>query len=309
MPKTTYPTGTCDACHARDRGDIIGGIYRSSSGEAELRELYAEATNALGVLVESRSVETPYGTTHVLVAGEPDAPPAVVFHGGNFLNPYSLAWMLPALRRFRVFAPDTVGHPGLSDQRRLPTRDDSYGMWACSVLSALQLDRASIIGTSYGGGIALRLCEVAPQRIERLVLHVSSSIATAPFVRIAAVGFPMLVYRFAPSRERLIRIARPLWGDDPDDLGLRILDTVLRQVRLEAALPRLSTREDLRTLQCPVLVVAATHDVLFPAELVLRRARHLMPSGLHTVELKGVHVPRNADLDRLRSSIREFCET
>jgi pimeloyl-ACP methyl ester carboxylesterase len=142
--------------------------------------LYAEATNALGVPVESRSIQTRYGETHVLVIGAArDAPAAVVFHGGNFLNPYSLAWMLPALTRFRVFAPDTVGHPGLSDQRRLSARDDSYGQWAADVLSALQLDQASIIGTSYGGGIALRLCEVAPQRIERLILHVPSSIATA----------------------------------------------------------------------------------------------------------------------------------
>ncbi len=270
--------------------------------------MYVEATNALGCPVESCDVQTPYGATHVLVTGARESPAAVVFHGGNFLNPYSLRWVLPALARFRVFAPDTIGHPGLSDQRRLSARDDSYGRWASAVLSALGVDQATIIGTSYGGGIALRLSEVAPARVERLILHVPSAIATAPFARIAAVGVPMLLYRFSPSRERLIRTVRPLWGNEPDDLGLRILDAVLRHVRLVVSLPRLSNAKDLIGLKCPVLVIAATQDVLFPADLVLRQARRLMPSLVNTARLEGHHVPGRAAIHQLRSYVREFCE-
>jgi pimeloyl-ACP methyl ester carboxylesterase len=287
----------------------MAGIYRSTSGEAKLHALYAEATGVLGCPLESRYLQTPYGLTHVLVTGAPESPAAVVFHGGNFLNPYSLSWMLPALAGFRVFAPDTVGHPGLSDQRRLSARDDSYGRWASAVLSALDIDRATVIGTSYGGGIALRLSEAAPHRIERLILHVPSAIATAPFARIAAVGVPMLLYRFSPSRERLIRTARPLWGNDPDDLGLRILDAVLRHVRLVVSLPRLTNVKDLSCLKCPVLVIAARQDVLFPADLVLRQAHRLMPSLVKSARLEGSHVPGSADLPQLRSWVREFCDT
>jgi pimeloyl-ACP methyl ester carboxylesterase len=118
----------------------------------------------------------------------------------------------------------------------------------------------------------------------------------------------MLLYRFAPGPKRLIQVARPLWGDKPDTLGLNILDAVLRHVRLEAVLPRLSAAEELSALKCPVLVAAATHDVLFPAGRVFKNARRLMPSLHRTVELEGMHVPGSADLHRLRSCVREFCE-
>ena len=85
----------------------MAGIYRSTSSEAKLHALYAEGTDGLGCPVESRYIRTPYGLTHVLVTGAPKSPVAEVFHGGNFLNPYSLSWMLPALAGFQVFAPDT----------------------------------------------------------------------------------------------------------------------------------------------------------------------------------------------------------
>src|SRR4030095_10199605 len=136
---------------------MAGSIYRSSAGETELRALYQEARGALGSACESHFVPTSYGATHVLVTGPASGPPAVVFHGGNFVGPYSLAWILPALAGHRVYAPDTVGHPGLSAQTRLSQRDQSYGQWAAAVLDGLGLDRGSAVGTSYGAGILLLL--------------------------------------------------------------------------------------------------------------------------------------------------------
>src|SRR5262249_29632277 len=136
---------------------MAASIYRSPAGETELRALYQEARAALGSACESHFVPTRYGATHVLVTGPASGPPAVVFHGGNFVGPYSLAWVLPALAGYRVYAPDTVGHPGLSAQTRLSPRDQSYGKWATAVLDGLGLDHVSVIGTSYGAAILLRL--------------------------------------------------------------------------------------------------------------------------------------------------------
>ena len=90
------------------------------------------------------------------MTGPDAAPPVVVLQGGNFLNPYSLAWMLPGLRERRVYAPDTIGHPGRSAQTRLSPMDHSYGVWIADLLDGLGLDRVPLIGSSYGAGIILR---------------------------------------------------------------------------------------------------------------------------------------------------------
>lgn len=66
-------------------------IYSSPAGRAEVFTLYEQAIDDLGVQVDRLSVDTRFGHTYVLVAGPESAPPLVVFHGGNFLGPLSMA--------------------------------------------------------------------------------------------------------------------------------------------------------------------------------------------------------------------------
>jgi pimeloyl-ACP methyl ester carboxylesterase len=285
---------------------MAGSIYRSVAGEAEIQALYQEARAALGSTCESRFVLTAYGSTHVLVTGPDDGPPAVVFQGGNFVSPYSLAWMLPALVGHRVYAPDTVGHPGLSAQTRLSPRDASYGRWAAAVLDELELGRVSAIGTSYGAGILLRLAELSPDRVERAVLHVPTGIAQAPLWRILRVALPMLLYRWRPRNVDLQRAVAPLCSEPLDDLGLRILGAVLQNVKLETGFPRLTSEADLAQFSAPTLVVAGELDPMFPAGRVLKRAGQIIPNLAATERLAGRHFPSRADLDHLQTAIISF---
>lgn len=281
-------------------------VYRTHRGRAEIMALYDEALSRLDQPVESRMVATPFGATHVLTTGPAGTPPVVVLHGGNFLNPYTLAWVLPGLRDRRVYAPDTPGHPGRSAEIRLSPRDDSYGRWVVGLLNALGLDRASFVGTSYGAGILLRVATAAPERLERAVLHVPSSIALGSARRmIVEAALPMLRYRFAPSQERLERAARPLSTEPLDDLGLRMLGAVYRHVRLETRFPRRASRAPLAAFAAPTLVLAAEDDLFFPAHLVLPRTRVILPRAV-TGALPGGHFPSAPTREELQDRIRRF---
>jgi pimeloyl-ACP methyl ester carboxylesterase len=272
----------------------------------EIHGLYHEARTALGRACASHIVPTTHGETHVLVTGPVDAPPVLVFHGGNFVGPYTLAWVLPVLDRFRVYAPDTVGHPGLSAQTRLSPRDLSYGRWAAEVLDGLGLERVSAIGTSYGAGILLRLAELAPDRIERAVLHVPAGIDQAPLWQIVRVALPMLLYRWRPREADLRRSVAPLCPEPLDALGLRILGAVLRTVKLETGLPYLANGRALMQFTAPTLVVAGAFDPLFPGNRVLARSREVIPNLVGAELLAGRHIPSRADVVRLRTIIGRF---
>ena len=87
-------------------------IYSSPAGRTEVLALYEQAIDELGIQVDHLSVDTRFGHTHVLVAGPECAPPLVIFQGGNFLGPLSTAWFRPLMEEWRVYAPDTIGHPG-----------------------------------------------------------------------------------------------------------------------------------------------------------------------------------------------------
>lgn len=257
-------------------------LYKTAEGRERLLALYDAAVGRLEVGVDGRVtrrwIDTSFGATHVLDMGPADAPPLVVFQGGNFLNPLTLAWLAPLTERYRLLAPDTVGHPGLSDERRLSPRDASYGRWAVEVLDGLELDRAPVVGISYGAGIALRLAGVAPDRIAAAALLVPAGFVAPPIVPLLRrVVAPMLAYLARPSDVRLSRAVRPMFGGQPDPVWTEAIGAVFDHVRLASGMPTPATRTELHAFAAPTLVLAAELDPFFPGEVVARTAREVVP--------------------------------
>jgi pimeloyl-ACP methyl ester carboxylesterase len=78
-------------------------------------------------------------------------------------------------RDFRVIAPDLLGH-GHSDKPRSDYSLGGYAVWLRDFMDALGIARATVIGQSLGGAIALQLAYQHRQRCERLVLIASSGL-------------------------------------------------------------------------------------------------------------------------------------
>jgi pimeloyl-ACP methyl ester carboxylesterase len=98
-----------------------------------------------------------------------DGPVLLLIHG---IAGSSAAWreVMPTLaERYTVLAPDLIGH-GHSAK---PLGDYSLGAYASGMrdlLGALGIERASVVGQSFGGGVALQLAYQHPECCERLVL-------------------------------------------------------------------------------------------------------------------------------------------
>jgi hypothetical protein len=117
---------------------------------------------------------------------------------------------------------------------------------------------------------------------------------------------PMLLYRLRPTREYLLRAARPILTE-PEDLAVRQLGAIYQYVRLDTGLPRMATAEELRGVREPVAVFASEDDVFFPARAVLPRARQLFPNLVHARCLWGCrHVPARTALDGVNDYLRAF---
>jgi pimeloyl-ACP methyl ester carboxylesterase len=98
-----------------------------------------------------------------------DGPVLLLIHG---IAGSSAAWreVMPTLaERYTVIAPDLIGH-GHSAK---PLGDYSLGAYASGMrdlLGALGVERATVVGQSFGGGVALQLAYQHPECCERLVL-------------------------------------------------------------------------------------------------------------------------------------------
>ncbi|HEV3225870.1 MAG TPA: alpha/beta fold hydrolase [Acidimicrobiales bacterium] len=120
-------------------------------------------------------------------AGPVDAPVICFVHG---IAGSSSTWT-PVMQRlegqYRVIAPDLLGH-GASAK---PRGDYSLGAYASGIrdlLVVLGHERATFVGHSLGGGIAMQLAYQFPEMCERLVLTCSGGLGKEvnPLLRVVA---------------------------------------------------------------------------------------------------------------------------
>jgi pimeloyl-ACP methyl ester carboxylesterase len=119
-----------------------------------------------------------------------DGPDVVVLIHG--ITGSSATWVdvMPALaEHYTVVAPDLLGH----GQSAKPMGDYSLGAYASGVrdlLGALGYERATVVGHSLGGGVAMQLAYQFPERCERLVLVSSGGLGREVHALLRAATLP-----------------------------------------------------------------------------------------------------------------------
>jgi len=147
----------------------------------------------VGLRVDAGGIGTNY-----LHSGE-GAPVLLVHGSGPGVSAYS-NWRLtiPALaQRFAVYAPDIVGFGFTDRPEGFRYSMDTWRAHLLAFADALGLERFSIVGNSFGGGLALSMAVHAPERVDRLVLMGS-----------VGVSFPITpgldaVWGYEPSLEAM----------------------------------------------------------------------------------------------------------
>jgi pimeloyl-ACP methyl ester carboxylesterase len=135
-------------------------------------------------------------------------PPVVLIHG--MVNS-SRHWERVALRladRYTLIAPDLIGH----GDSATPRGDYSLGAHAAVIrdlLAVLGVERATIVGHSLGGGVAMQFFYQFPQRVERLVLVSSGGLGheVSPLLRTAALPGASALLAAAADRHVLAGLA------------------------------------------------------------------------------------------------------
>jgi pimeloyl-ACP methyl ester carboxylesterase len=260
----------------------------------------------VGATVDAAGIGTNY-----LEAGSGD--PVVLIHGsGPGVTAYA-NWRLviPALaEEFHVLAPDMVGF-GFSER----PADVTYGVqtWADQVvgfLDAMNLSKASLVGNSFGGSIALRVAAQHPERVDKLVLMGSMG-----------VPFPITeglerVWGYEPSFESMRAVldvfaySRDLVNDELAEVRFRASTQEGFQESFSAMFPAprqrwveaQTTPEDaIRALPHHTLVIHGREDQVIPVQTSYDLARLIDNADLHVFSHCGhwSQIERSADFNRI----------
>src|SRR5689334_11230577 len=129
---------------------------------------------AIGKDVDANGIRTNY-----LEAGSGDRHVVLVHGSGPGVTAYA-NWrgVLPELGKdFHVVAPDMVGFGYSERPKGVTYRLDTWADQTVAVMDALGIEKADLVGNSFGGAIALRLTTRHPDRVDKLVLMGSVGVA------------------------------------------------------------------------------------------------------------------------------------
>lgn len=260
---------------------MSGSIYRTPEGREAILARYAQRLAGLPLPAASRTVDTRFGATHLLLAGPEEASPLVLVSGtGGSALDLAEAWPFFADTHRCVFV-DVPGQPNRSSETRPAKAGPGYGHWLEELLDALGLARAAAIGMSMGGYVLLRAASVVPERLTRMALVVPEGLVRAhPLASLRRVTWPLLRHRLAPGEASLRRVVAALStpGAPIAPESLAQMGLLMEHVAMRPDLGPLFRAEELARLEAPVLVVAGGRDVLFPGARLVRRAREVIPN-------------------------------
>ena len=227
--------------------------------------------------------------------------------------------------QMRAWAPDRPGH---GSSRRAGGGLDVNTSALLAELDARGIERAVLVGHSYGGGIALNVAARAPDRVEALILLASvgpaclngwDRLLAAPF---AGPACSLVAWKLTPwlARARLRGPIRRLgadtaarrhihtyvWGYERWDHGPLWRTFLAEQralVREAAQFAALAVR-----IRVPVLLMADPKDTMVPFRTAVLLSQLLPDARLRPVERAGHHLPMRAPAE-VAGAIAGFLES
>jgi pimeloyl-ACP methyl ester carboxylesterase len=253
-------------------------IYKSTEGGRLVRERY-KAFLAHWPVTPNQQVRVPtsQGETFVVISGPEDAPALLLLHGGAANSAMWMGEVRAFARFFRVYCIDMIGEPGLSAPARPPLASDAHAVWLDDVLNGLAVAKASIVGISLGGWLALDYTIRRPARVERAAVLCPGGIGRQ---KVGIVFATLLSRMFGGwgKRKLVERVLGRAPADPPPTLKAFLDFVALIHKHFRTRVVKLPVFPDssLRNLKTPLLAIVGARDVLLDSAQTKRRLERLV---------------------------------
>jgi len=226
-------------------------------------------------------------------------------------------------KNYKVYALDLIGY-GYSDRPRIEYTPETYIYFVKDFMDSLEMEKATLIGNSMGGGIAWAMAALFPKRVKRLILidcvppDVLEQVRNESFRALAAVkDIPFLPYLVIASRSK--RSVKAVLQECLFDRRLITPELLNRQFELNRfrgstwvlhstlkhAKETSKIGDYLSSIDHPTLLLWGEEDVVFPPSVGEGLHQAIKGSKLHVIRKSG-HIPMWETPDEVNRAILDF---
>ncbi|HPE16178.1 MAG TPA: alpha/beta hydrolase [Oscillospiraceae bacterium] len=251
----------------------VKSVFKSAAGKNAVLAVYDSLLGQWPVPYDTIQVETRHGGAFVIAGGADALPPLVLLHGSSSNSAMWIGDFAAYAKDHRVYAVDLPGEPGKSTDIRPDLRTAAYAEWMKDVLDALGAGKASFVGISLGGWLALRFATAYPERVASLALLCPAGLGPQ---KASILLYAMLLKPF--GKWGAAKAFRKIMGTaEIAEEAVAYGKLIAKHFSPYTGTVPLLSEEELQRLTCPTLLVVGGRDVLIDSRRTVEKAKRGLP--------------------------------
>ena len=268
------------SCGAKKADKIDDYIFKTKSAKNDYLKSYNKSLKLWKVPFKEEDLITSYGTAHVIISGPKEAEPLLLLHG---MDASSTMWYtnIEALsKNHRVYAVDFLMEAGKSVSCGETLSKEEIITWYNEIFEHYKFKKIKVVGASRGGWIATLLAIQENSNISKLALL--SPAQTFETIDSKRKALPALMLKLFPNKKKLRRTlnAFAYYPKKIDTIYKNQFYLANKHSKSNTSLLQMTpfSKEELKSLTIPVLVLVGDHDVI-NSEDTVERAKKLIPNS------------------------------
>jgi pimeloyl-ACP methyl ester carboxylesterase len=300
-------------------GAIVGWKMLTRAREAK----WEDAADTIHHRENSRFADIDATRVHYQEFGERGLPTLVLIHGYT-ASTYVWKTVAPmfAERDFHVVAVDLLGFGYSEKPKKFEYSINAQAAMVVGLLNQLKVEKATFVGSSYGGAVSSTIALDFPEKVEKLVLVgavCNDEAKKHPLLRFASIrGFGEIVSPFLIDSKRFLhyRMRHTIAPANHHLITEERIEAVSRPLRAKDAHHSIlaSARgwnadrieRDAHLITKPTLLIWGEEDTVIPLKNGERMHNSIKNSRLVVLKNCG-HVPPEENPERFVELVSEFC--
>ena len=258
---------------------------------------------------QSHYIATKAGQTHVIETGDASKTVMILLHGINAGAPVALEAVKALYTKYRIFAVDSIGQATKSAETRLSVKDNSYGIWLGEVMSGLNVDKAAVVGISYGGFLLQKLIMAHPEKVSKAIFIVPGGVVNSDFAQsIRHLFFPLMRYMLTKNESHLKKFIGAFYTQI-DGYAIAFQRETLLGLKMDYTRPPLLDPKLVESFKKPVYAMVVDNDIFFPGEACLKKLRAAFAGfKAHYILENSKHIPAPYQYEEISNCLDKWMQ-